>query len=163
MKQLQSAERGQSLVEFALILPILVLLMIGLFDLGRVVFISNSLSDGARHGARHAATDPADAGYCGKIDDAVRSAIRGQALTTYTVTYRTVDNLGTETGDYVLCQDGADGPDKGSLPVTARPGDRIEVNLEAAVDLATPFVAAATGRSTFDLHADSVMQVTFVP
>jgi Flp pilus assembly protein TadG len=163
MRHLKRVERGQSLVEFGLIVPIIVLLMIGLFDLGRIVFINNSLSDGARHGARHAATDPADAGYCGKIDDAVRSAIRGQDLTTYTVIYTTVSNEGIETGDYVLCQDGVDGPDKGSLPITARPGDRIEVVLQAGVGLATPFVAAATGQSTFDLRADSTMQVTFVP
>jgi Flp pilus assembly protein TadG len=161
--RLPTTERGQTLVEFGLVLPIIVLMMIGLFDLGRIVFINNSLSDGARHGARHAATDPEDVGYCGKIDEAVRSAIRGQELTTYTVIYTTVDTTGIETGDYVLCQDGADGADKGSLPITAQPGDRVRVNLEAAVDLATPFVAAATGRSSFDLHAGSTMQVTFVP
>lgn len=163
MRQITDRERGQSLVEFALVIPIVVLLMVGLFDLGRIVFTNNSLSDGARHGARHAATDPADAGYCTKIDDAVRSAIRGQALTTYTVTYVTVSEQGIETGDYVLCQDGLDGPDKGSLPITARPGDRVRVELEAAISYITPLVGAATGKSTFDLHAISTMQVTFVP
>ena len=40
------------MVEFALILPIFVLLLIGLFDLGRVVFINNSVSEAAREGAR---------------------------------------------------------------------------------------------------------------
>jgi Flp pilus assembly protein TadG len=163
MCRLTRSSRGQSLVEFGLIIPIVILMMIGLFDLGRIVFTNNSLSDGARQGARHAATDPEDVAYCDRIDDAVRSAIRSQPLTTYTVTYTTVSNVGVETADYLLCEDGADGPDSGSLPITARPGDRITVDLAASVSLATPFVAQATGRSTFDLHSASTMQVTFVP
>jgi Flp pilus assembly protein TadG len=163
MRSRSKSEHGQSMVELALILPILVLMMIGLFDLGRIVFTGNALSDGARHGARHAATDPDDADYCSRVDAAIQSAIRGQPLSTYTVTYTTVDEVGVETGDYVLCEDGVDGPDKGSLPLTARPGDRVRVDLEASLDLITPFVAAATGRATFDLQSASTMQVTFVP
>jgi Flp pilus assembly protein TadG len=163
MKANLKAGRGQSMVEFALILPILMLLMVGLFDLGRVVFTGNALSDGARQGARNATTDPAAADYCVRVDGAVRSAIRGQALSTFTVTYTTVDKLGVETGSYVLCQNGVDGPGKGSLPVTARPGDRVRVDLQASISLITPFVAAATGQATFDLQSASTMQVTFVP
>jgi Flp pilus assembly protein TadG len=45
--------RGQSLVEFAFTLPILLLLIFGLIDLGRAVFISNSLAEAARDGARY--------------------------------------------------------------------------------------------------------------
>lgn len=45
--------RGQALVEFALIIPIFLLLVFGLVDLGRAVFISNSLAEAARDGARY--------------------------------------------------------------------------------------------------------------
>ena len=42
MNRRQAAdERGQTLVEFGLILPIVLLFMLGLFDLGRIVFINN--------------------------------------------------------------------------------------------------------------------------
>ncbi len=44
--------RGQALAEFALIFPILVLLMVALFDLGRIVVAYNSLTNGVREGAR---------------------------------------------------------------------------------------------------------------
>lgn len=44
--------RGQALAEFALVFPILVLLMVALFDLGRIVVASNSLTNGVREGAR---------------------------------------------------------------------------------------------------------------
>ena len=45
--------RGQSMVELAVTLPILLLLIFGLIDLGRAVFISNSLAEAARDGARY--------------------------------------------------------------------------------------------------------------
>ena len=163
MRRRAGNERGQSLVEFALIIPIVLLLMLGLFDIGRVVFTNNSLSDGARHGARHAATDPEAVDYCSRVDAAVRSATLGQPLTTFVVTYVTVDPSGTETGDYVLCEDGANGPDFGGLPITAQPGDRVTVELESDMTLATPLVAIATRQETFNLQAQSTMQVTFVP
>jgi Flp pilus assembly protein TadG len=46
--------RGQSLVETALILPILVLMLTGFFDLGRVVLANDALSHAAREAARYA-------------------------------------------------------------------------------------------------------------
>jgi hypothetical protein len=46
--------RGQSLVEFALILPIFVLLLVAIFDLGHVVWANNSLATAAREAARFA-------------------------------------------------------------------------------------------------------------
>jgi Flp pilus assembly protein TadG len=39
-------------MEFALVLPIFLLLMVGLFDLGRAVFSYNTLTNAAREGAR---------------------------------------------------------------------------------------------------------------
>ena len=43
---------AQSLVEFALILPIIVLFIIGIFDLGFAVYTRNILASAAREGAR---------------------------------------------------------------------------------------------------------------
>lgn len=48
------ASRGQSLVEFALIIPIFLLLLISIFDLGRAVFAYNTLTNAAREGTRMA-------------------------------------------------------------------------------------------------------------
>lgn len=49
--------RGQSLVEFSLIIPVFLLLMVSLFDLGRAVFAYNSVTNAAREGARFAAVN----------------------------------------------------------------------------------------------------------
>ncbi|HVM30294.1 MAG TPA: TadE family protein [Candidatus Limnocylindrales bacterium] len=49
--------RGQSLVEFALILPVMLLVIFGTLDLGRAVFMFNTLSESARHANRLAIID----------------------------------------------------------------------------------------------------------
>jgi hypothetical protein len=53
--------RGQSLVEFALVLPVLVILLLGLLDLGRLFYayvgVTGAAGEGAAHGAR-IARDP---------------------------------------------------------------------------------------------------------
>ena len=159
------SDRGQSLVEFALVIPIVILIMAGLFDLGRVVFINNSLSDGARDGARHAATGVRDVGYCARVDEAVRSATRSQPLATYTVTITTVDGSGNALDDYLVCNNGANGPERAGMMADDEvgPGDRVTVDIGAGVNLSLDFIADAAGRSTFNLQADSTMQVTFAP
>ena len=53
----REAERGQALVEFALILPVLLLILMGIFDFGRAVWAYNTLSNAARDGARVAIVD----------------------------------------------------------------------------------------------------------
>jgi Flp pilus assembly protein TadG len=45
-------KKGQSLVEFALVLPILVLIIMGIFDLGWAVYMNNTIANAAREGAR---------------------------------------------------------------------------------------------------------------
>jgi len=47
-------QKGQSLVEFALILPIFLLLVVGFFDIGRAVFYYSSATNAVREAARFA-------------------------------------------------------------------------------------------------------------
>jgi Flp pilus assembly protein TadG len=49
--------RGQGLVEFAIVIPIIALIMFGLFDLGRAVFSYNTLAQSARQASRMAIVD----------------------------------------------------------------------------------------------------------
>lgn len=44
--------RGQSLVEFALVLPLMLLLIMGVVDFGRGIFALNEVADAAREGGR---------------------------------------------------------------------------------------------------------------
>lgn len=52
--------RGQAFVEFAFILPILLLLVFGIAEFGRFLFLKNTATNGARQGARVAAVTPLD-------------------------------------------------------------------------------------------------------
>jgi Flp pilus assembly protein TadG len=56
-KHLRPTGRGQTLVEFALVLPVFILLLFGLLDVGRYVYMNSVLSQAAREGARLAATE----------------------------------------------------------------------------------------------------------
>jgi hypothetical protein len=48
---------GQALVEFALVLPIFLLLLFGLIDVGRYVYVSNAFNQAAREAARYGAVE----------------------------------------------------------------------------------------------------------
>jgi hypothetical protein len=45
-------EKGQELVEYALVLPILLLLILGIVDFSLTIFAYNSIANAAREGAR---------------------------------------------------------------------------------------------------------------
>lgn len=63
---------GQGLVEFALVLPILVLLIFGLFDLGNAVYTQNVIANASREGARTGILILKD-------DNAIRTRVRATA------------------------------------------------------------------------------------
>jgi Flp pilus assembly protein TadG len=54
------SSRGQSLVEFALIFPILILVIVAVFDVGRLVFAYNTITNAAREATRFGIVDQTD-------------------------------------------------------------------------------------------------------
>lgn len=57
MKRRTRRQRGQGLVEFALVLPIFMIGLFGLIDGSRLVFMNSTLSQAAREGARQASVE----------------------------------------------------------------------------------------------------------
>lgn len=49
-----TTRRGQTLVEFAMVLPVLMLILVGTLDLGRVVLANDTVGAAAREAARYA-------------------------------------------------------------------------------------------------------------
>jgi Flp pilus assembly protein TadG len=66
-----ASRRGQSLVEFGLILPIFLLLVFGIIDFGRAVFAYSTLNNAAREAARVAVVDQVPAHI---TDEAINQA-----------------------------------------------------------------------------------------
>lgn len=69
---------GAAAVEFALILPILVLMLAGIADLGRMVYVRSVLESAARAGAQASFADPS---ATATIEAAVQTAIAASGIT----------------------------------------------------------------------------------
>ncbi len=72
MRTLLRSERGQAMVETAIVMPILILVMFSALDAGRIFNVWIAVTNGAREGARAAATR--------QTEDEVRDHI-AQAMT----------------------------------------------------------------------------------
>jgi Flp pilus assembly protein TadG len=66
-----ASRRGQAMVEFALLLPLFLLVIFGLIDMGRFVMTDHILSSAAREGARQAAVE---ASWLGSTDTSCNTA-----------------------------------------------------------------------------------------
>jgi hypothetical protein len=121
-------QAGQSLIEFSLLLPILILLIMGLFDLGRAIFYYSVLNTAVREGTRFAIvqsdcdyrvnTGSCDGGYWESYplncDDAVSvantaicSEVRNKLfdINELSSSVITIDHLTTAGGDPVISID----------------------------------------------------------
>jgi Flp pilus assembly protein TadG len=91
MALLTSGRRGNAVVEFALVLPILLLLVFGITEFGRAWMNVNVMSTAAREGARLAVVTAPDVG-------AVRARVT-QVLTAARITATSIDVVGPDPAD----------------------------------------------------------------
>jgi hypothetical protein len=75
-------ERAQAIVEFAIALPVLLMMLVGIFEVGRMIFIYAAVNNASREAARYAsAVGLADGGvytkynYCAGIKDTARKSV----------------------------------------------------------------------------------------
>jgi hypothetical protein len=97
-----SGERAQALVEFALVLPVLLMLILGLIDVARAIAQENTLASAAREGTRyaivHGSSSASPVGSCSSctnltaINDVVSAAAIGVPTVTVTVDYPDSNN-----------------------------------------------------------------------
>ncbi len=91
--RISGREAGQALVEFALILPVLLLLIVGLMDVSRAIWQENTLAYAAREGTRYAivhgsaSSSPAGPSNTTPIANAVTNAAIGVPNITVNVGY----------------------------------------------------------------------------
>jgi hypothetical protein len=179
----QQHERGQSLVEFAVVLPIFLLVVFGLVDVGRLVYTNATLSQAAREGARLAA---AEASWIGSnhpacvadesgisasrpgahvcpVDVAAFKAHVSDAVERMTVAVGPINTV------YISCNDGSGSDPAPSGDWTelaggngcanedgdpiAGSGEFVSVRLEYTYDLFTPFVTSIVGSTSLSSAA----------
>jgi Flp pilus assembly protein TadG len=85
LKRLKN-NKGQSLVETALVLPIILLLFCGIVDVGWVVANELVAENGCREGARLAAVAASDANYVSEVSSRVMAVTPGYAHSGISVT-----------------------------------------------------------------------------
>jgi Flp pilus assembly protein TadG/cell division septation protein DedD len=125
----QPRTRGQALVEFALILPILLLLVAGIFDFGRALFVFSEVSNSAREAVRYGTnTDVADSSTL--LLDC--TSIRARAVSMFSLPPTTV----TITA-YIERPSGSSFSKLPCATTKVETGDRIRVEVNATVELVT--------------------------
>lgn len=82
MSRFSSCERGQSVLELALVTPILLLLLVGIIEIGRFAYYSILVANAARAGAQYGAQNLATA----KDTLRIRAAAQNDGLASLTVT-----------------------------------------------------------------------------
>lgn len=133
-KENKSAKRqsGQALVEFAVSLIILLIILSGILDLGRMFFYYIAMRDAAQEGIVYGIIEPAD---CSEIVDRTEALLSDPSRSTVTVTV-----------NGSLC--GAAGP------ADACSGNTLLVEVEdPAFPISMPFLATILGRNTITLNA----------
>jgi hypothetical protein len=76
-----SGQRSQALIEFALVSPVLLLLLFGIIDLGRAVFYYDTLKHAATEGARTAVRSSNTLPTNNDVLSAVRAQMQGAPVT----------------------------------------------------------------------------------
>lgn len=94
-------ERGQTMVEFALVVPILLVVLFGIFQFGALYNDYVTLTDASRVGARKAAVSRHDSCPSCAAETAVRTAASGLASSKLAVS---VTGTGWEHGDSVTVE-----------------------------------------------------------
>lgn len=90
---LKKDSKGQSLVEFALVLPILMMLILGMVEFGWILNGKITITSAAREGARAAVIFKSAAEAATAVESAVNRSVESSSLTSVT----TVTSFNTTT------------------------------------------------------------------
>jgi Flp pilus assembly protein TadG len=96
--------RGQALVEFALILPVLMLLLLGIIEFGRAWNVKQVLTDAAREGARLSVVGDPSVTQQSQVDTRIKQVVSRAGIDSTQVTITYPDGFRTGTGNITTVQ-----------------------------------------------------------
>lgn len=137
---LKGCRRGVSLTEFALIAPVLCLLVMGSFDVGNAIQQSLKLEAAARAGAQYAFSRPADGAG---IADAIRANLPGWSDITVPAPVMAC-----------RCDDGAAVPCSGGTCAAGTPAMYLSIRVTRPFSASTPLAAAVLPAQTLAGHVE---------
>lgn len=129
--------RGQALVEFALVFPVFVLILFGLIDLGRYVYVANAVNQGAREGARYGSVVDYATGCALGRDACVQQETVGRMAAVPASTVDVSCTRQTGLGNVTIAN--ADG---------CRTADFLVVEVRTPFQMFTPVIAQIVGTQT---------------
>jgi PKD repeat protein len=139
--------RGQSLVEFALVLPIFLMFLAAAIDLGRIFYANISLNNAAREGAMQASETPT-------------AYQAGQPCNT--ATNMVICRIIFESKDSAVTVVPADITvtcNTGGCPKTV--GSTVTVDVRGTFRLITPLLSGVFGGQTIPLHSTATAQIEY--
>lgn len=145
----RTARRGQSAVEFALVLPLFILALTGVLDISRMLAIHGAAVTATREGARYgAAIGNGQGGVPRYVDCAgIRAAVRNASSTLVTLSdaqIRISHDNGAGTARSQPCAPHGTGPAAGDIQNL----DRVLVQVTVTYEPVTPVIGALIGPIT---------------
>lgn len=144
-------QRGQSFVELSLCLVVLILLLSGLLDLGRMYFIFIALEDGAGEAALFLSINPECP--CAPDDTACYSRSNITSVPASCADPNNADYRARHAGGEVVDWQGANITIKTTEPYGV--GDPVEVSIDYTFPLLTPIIPKIVGVNPMTLRAEA--------
>jgi Flp pilus assembly protein TadG len=145
LARLQRDERGTTLVEFALVAPALILVLVVALDFARALNAYVTITNASREAARYATVHPtaSDAALQTALETFIAGRIVPLDPTRATITFTRTDWSNTADCQPACWSDSAPAP--GTVVV------RVRYPWAAATSMAGSFISAASGSITFDV------------
>lgn len=141
--------RGQSLVEFALVLPVLLVFLAAAIDLGRIFYASISLTNAAREGAMQAAKTPSSF-------QANQPCNTSTNLVVCRVLLEAEDSMVTIASSDISLTCSLTG-------CPAQAGSTVKVSVRGTFQLITPLLSTVFGGQTIQFASNATAQVEYLP
>jgi Flp pilus assembly protein TadG len=158
VKQLTRSKKeiAQTMVEFALVFPIVLLITYGMIEFGRMVFIIASVTGSAREGARYgaAAGDSGDGTPYYADCDGIRNAVRSTAFLITIPDSNITINYDVGSGFGSSCEILADKVANNNDPIDT--GDRIKVGVNTQYE---PIIGGFLGIKGFPITKENARTI----
>lgn len=136
LKNRKKGEKGQAMVEFALILPLLILLLCGILDFGWIFGNQLTLNNAVREAARNTSINFDETKA---PSDAFNYALAYDVISSRTGGVLDIDNM--------------------TIPVPTQTGDTITVSASYPLQILTPFLSTILGSDIFQIDAETSMRL----